>query len=257
MHTSEKITYRCKKLVLCPGVLGTARIVLRSLNPEARLPLLTNPYAYVPMLNPGLFGTVPEDRKNGMGQLVLYYDALRNNSDVSMAALFTYRSLLLFRLVKETPLNFADSRMLQQFLAPALIIAGIHHTAEAGGDKFLSLKKDASSPTGDVLLATYTLSAEEKDAVRQKEKEYFRVFRGLGCYPIRKIDPGMGSSIHYAGTLPFSDSEQPLTIAKNGRLHGTRNVFVADGSSFKFLPAKGISFTLMANAERVAANSLL
>ena len=256
VESKEKTSFKCKKLVLCSGVLGTARIVLRSLAPEARLPILCNPYAYVPMINWRRLGKIPEQKKNGMGQLVLYYDRLKDNSDVSMAALFTYRSLLLFRLVKETPLNFADGRLLQQYLMPAIVIAGIHHSEQYSDKKYIELHKDENSPTGDKLFAEYILTDEEEKAVKTKEKAYFKTLRGLGCIPISRLNPGNGSSIHYAGSLPFSDTDKPLTTAMDGRLHGTRSVFIADGSSFRFLPAKGISFTLMANAERVAANSL-
>jgi choline dehydrogenase-like flavoprotein len=56
--------------------------------------------------------------------------------------------------------------------------------------------------------------------------------------------------------LPFSDKEEIYTTAVNGRLHQTKNVWVADGSSLKYVPAKGISFTLMANADRVAKHAL-
>jgi hypothetical protein len=256
VDTNEKDSFRCKKLVLCSGVLGTARIVLRSVDSTARLPLLCNPYAYVPMLNWRMLGSVPEQRKNGMGQLVMYYDIQRDNSDVSMAALFTYRSLMLFRLAKETPLNLADARLLQQYLMPAYVIAGIHHSEQYGTDKFVSLEASASSPTGDVLSASYIMSPAEEEAIKAKEKEFFSTFRSLGCIPISRLNPGNGSSIHYAGTLPFSGDEKPLTTSYDGLLHGTKSVWIADGSSFRFLPAKGISFTLMANAERVATNSL-
>jgi choline dehydrogenase-like flavoprotein len=78
----------------------------------------------------------------------------------------------------------------------------------------------------------------------------------MGCIPIQKVYPGHGSSIHYAGVLPLSAKEELYTTAENGRLHQTKNVWVADGSSFKYVPAKGISFTLMANADRVAKHAL-
>jgi hypothetical protein len=257
VYSKEEQSLRCKKLVLCSGVLGTARIVLRSIDKTARLPLLCNPYAYVPMVNWSRLGQVPEQKKNGMGQLVLYYDRLKDNSDVSMAALFTYRSLLLFRLIKETPLNFADGRLLQQYLMPAIVIAGIHHSEQYGDQKYIELHPDDTSPTGDKLFAKYILSGDENEVVKQKEKAYFKTLRALGCIPISRLNPGNGASIHYAGSLPFSDTEKPLTTSLDGRLHGTGSVFIADGSSFRFLPAKGISFTLMANADRVAVNSLI
>jgi len=39
----------------------------------------------------------------------------------------------------------------------------------------------------------------------------------------------------------------------DGRLHGTRRVFIADSASFPTLPAKNMSFGMMANAMRIAA----
>ena len=78
----------------------------------------------------------------------------------------------------------------------------------------------------------------------------------LGCYAIRRIHPGHGSSIHYAGCLPFNDEEKKFTVSSSGKLNGTKNIFIADGSGFKYLPAKGITFSLMANAHLVAKNVL-
>lgn len=254
--TGEVQVFKTKKLVMCTGVLSTARIVMRSFPTAERLPILCNPYMYVPMLNWRRLGSVPPARKSGMGQLVMFYDTLKDNSDVSMAAFFTYRSLMLFRLVKEAPLNFSDARALMQYLISGMVIAGMHHSEAFGENKYLELVPDSASLTGDAMKAVYHLSAEEQKAVDKKDKEFFKAFMKLGCIPIRKVNPGHGSSIHYAGTLPVSETEKPLSTAPDGLLYGTKNVFIADGSSFKFLPAKGISFTLMANAHRVAKKVL-
>ena len=82
------------------------------------------------------------------------------------------------------------------------------------------------------------------------------MFRTMGCWPIKKINPGFGASAHYAGSLPFSTKEVLFTIQPGGRLSLTKNVFVADSSGFRYLPAKGITFTLMANAHNTALNVL-
>ncbi len=254
--SNEEKVFLCRKLIICSGVLGTARMVLRSYNSAATLPLICNPYVYVPMLNWRMLGAVPETLKNGMGQLVLFYDRKRDNSDVAMAAFFTYRSLLLFRLIKEAPINFSDGRKLMQYLVPAMVIAGIHHPEKGGVNKYLKMIKDNGSPTGDKLFVDYVLSEEEQRQVIKTELQFFKTFFKLGCIPIQKVYPGHGSSIHYAGTLGVSDKGEQFTTSTDGRLSGTKNVFIADGSAFKYLPAKGISFTLMANADRVAKNAL-
>jgi hypothetical protein len=78
----------------------------------------------------------------------------------------------------------------------------------------------------------------------------------LGCQPLRTIYTPQGGSIHYAGTLPFDDTGKPFTLNPSGRLSGTRRVYVGDGSGFRYLPAKGLTMTLMANAHIVAQNAL-
>lgn len=256
VDTNEEKAFWCRKLVLCSGVLGTARIVLRSFNQPQTLPLICNPYVYVPMINWRHLGVETEPYKSGMGQAVLFYDKKQDNSDVAMAAMFTYRSLLLYRLIKEAPLNFATGRAVMQYLVPAMVIAGLHHPEHGGKSKYVRLEADSNSPTGDRLFAEYTLSADEQKEVLATEAKFFKTFIAMGCIPIQKVYPGHGSSIHYAGVLPFSAKEELYTTAENGRLHQTKNVWVADGSSFKYVPAKGISFTLMANADRVANHAL-
>lgn len=256
VDTNEEKAFWCRKLVLCSGVLGTARIVLRSFNQPQALPLICNPYVYVPMINWRHLGVETEPYKSGMGQAVLFYDKKQDNSDVAMAAMFTYRSLLLYRLIKEAPLNFATGRAVMQYLAPTMVIAGLHHPEHGGKSKYVRLEADSNSPTGDRLFAEYTLNADEQKEVLATEAKFFKTFIAMGCIPIQKVYPGHGSSIHYAGVLPFSAKEELYTTAENGRLHQTKNVWVADGSSFKYVPAKGISFTLMANADRVANHAL-
>lgn len=256
MDTGEQETFQARRLLLCPGVLGTARLVMRSFDYAERLPILCNPYSYVPMLDWRQMGRAMPPRRSGMGQLVMFHDPDGRNADVSMAAMFTYRSLMLFRLVKEAPLNFSDGRALMQYLLSGMTISGIHHPESGGDGRFLRMVSDADTPTGDRMEASYRLSDAEKEELVQRERKFYRMFRRLGLLPLKKVDPGMGSSIHYAGALPVSGRELPLHTSVEGRLHGTRSIWVGDASSFRYLPAKGISFTIMANAHRVALNML-
>ena len=46
------------------------------------------------------------------------------------------------------------------------------------------------------------------------------------------------------------------TTTPDGKLRNAPNVYVADGSSWRFMPAKGLTLTLMANARRVAAQAV-
>ena len=41
---------------------------------------------------------------------------------------------------------------------------------------------------------------------------------------------------------------------KWGKLHGYNNVYIVDGSNLTNLPAKNLTYTIMANAMRIASN---
>jgi hypothetical protein len=63
--TGAEESHEARALVLAAGTLGTAGIVLRSLGRyDTRIPLLCNPYAYVPTLNTGMLGRTPRDRRH-------------------------------------------------------------------------------------------------------------------------------------------------------------------------------------------------
>lgn len=255
IQASEERLLRGRKLLLAASALGTARIVMRSQG-IGQLPMLCNPYTYMPCVNIHMIGRPLERFKTSMAQAFMIYDPDGRDDDLVSLAFFTYRSLLLYKLVKEAPLNFADGLKLMQFLQSAFIVAGIHHPDSFSEQKYLRLQPNEKSFTGDALFAHYVLSRAEKEKIVTREKVVLSALRLLGCHAIKRMDPGPGSSIHYAGTVPFSAEERPGRTHPGGRLHGTRNVFIADGSGFNFLPAKGVTFTLMANAHAVALNAL-
>ena len=62
----------------------------------------------------------------------------------------------------------------------------------------------------------------------------------------------MGASVHYAGTVPMSDDPAGPTADEHCRSRDFENLFFVDGTTFPSLAAKNLTFTLMANAARVA-----
>ncbi len=86
MRTRAVQTDTCRTLVMGSGALGTARIVLRSRNdPSARLPLLCNPYTYVPCIVPSRIGKAMPERNIALCQLVLFHDPGGAGDDVAFS----------------------------------------------------------------------------------------------------------------------------------------------------------------------------
>jgi hypothetical protein len=254
----KKVALRCRTLVLATGALGSARIVLRSMGEtHTKLPLLCNPYTLIPCVQPAMVGKEAERKKLGLAQLSLILDEGRQNSGFSIASLYSYQSLMLFRLMGQIPfLGFSDARSVMRYLMSGLVIMGVHHPDERSPQKHLQLVNGTSSPTGDHMKASYVLGEAEQDEFARRERKYIAAGRRLGIHAIKRMNPGYGASIHYAGTLPFSDRDKPFTLSRSGRLHGTRSVYVADSSGFNYLPACGLTFSLLANAHITAEKAL-
>ena len=169
-----------------------------------------------------------------------------------MVSLYTYRSLLLFKLVKEVPLAFPDALRLMHALVPAIVLATINHPDHAAPGKRVRRVPDPDSPTGDALRVDYARTPEEEREDERCERRILGALRALGCPALKRQKMPAGATVHYAGTLPFAAGEAPGTLARDGRLAGTRRVYVADGSGLRTLPGNGLTFTLMAWAHVVA-----
>jgi choline dehydrogenase-like flavoprotein len=173
--------------------------------------------------------------------------------DYVLAQIYSYRSLLLFRLLKDIPLPPRYGLLFLRLLATAFTCVNIHFPDRPSSDRWIQL--EAREP-GDILRAGASYSAAETAWIQRQESRMLRFLAGLRCIPMGVNKPLHGASIHYAGTLPYSAEERPYTTAPDGKLHGAANVYVADGASWRFMPAKGLTLTLMANARRVAAQAL-
>lgn len=251
VNTGEQRQLGCSKLLLAAGTTGSARLALRSLGHYDRsVPLLCNPYSYVACVNLRMLGRPARDRRHSLAQLSLLFDDHGPERDWVSAQIFSYRSLLLFRLVQQMPLPVWAGLQMSRVLLTSLTILGVHHADRASPLRWAALRKDDG---GDVLEIGYSRTAGEQALERRREKKLLSLVRRLGCMPLLRVGMEAGSSIHYAGTLPMTTEDGALTTTPDGRLRETDHVFVVDGAVLGTLPAKGLTFTIMANADRVAS----
>lgn len=257
ISSNQNTVFRCKKLLLGSGALGTARIVLRSLGDSStKLSILSNPHSYIPCIQPKMLGKGVESKKLGLGQLSYFIDHKGTDDGLSVASSYSYQSLMSLRIVTQMPLNFGDARLISQYILPSIVITIVQHPDSIAASKHVSLASDPTTKTGDALHVKYVATESDIHTRTTRELEYTRLLRKLHTFPLKRVDPGHGSGIHYAGTLPYDNTGKAFTLAPSGRLNGTRNVYVIDSSGFKYLPAKGLTFTLMANAHAVTKGIL-
>lgn len=236
------------RLVLAAGAFGSARIALRSMHAYDRpVPIVSTSMTYLSCLNWPMIGRPVRDRRHSLSQLIAHFDPDGTGEHLIQSQFYSYRSLLNFKLVKDSPLACRQSIRIMNLLQPYLVVVCMLHEDCPTASKQLVLQR--GDP--DRMRVTYRLDEDVLAEQRRQQRQLVGIFRRLGCLLIKTIRPGHGSSIHYGGCLPMSRDDRPLTTTPAGRLRGARGVYVADGATFPDLPCKGITFTLMANANRI------
>lgn len=252
-RTGDAIRVDARRVVLCAGAINSARIALHSLDAhDVAAPVLCNPYVYLPCLNLRMLGRAARDERHSLSQLIAIYTPPASEDDAVSIQLYGYRSLLLFKLVKEMPLPAWAGLQVARLLQNAITIAGLHHSDSSSPRKTLRVLPSAHAPCPEIRF-DYRASDEETRTRRARERAIARLLCRLGVLPYGRIEPGAASSIHYAGTLPMQDEgDARYATRRDGRLWHAPKVYVGDSAVFRHLPAKGLTFTIMANASRVA-----
>lgn len=238
-----------RKLLLAAGAINSARIALRSRGMYGvRVPLLCNQMHYLPCVNLRMLGRPADDRRHSLGQLLGVFTPPHRAPEHVILGVISYRSLLHFRIVRQMPLPTALGLQLSRALMTSLTMVGVHHPEAASTEKWLSLERETS---GEVLKAHYRADLREERSIALDLAGVKKCLRALDCWPLATFSTNPGASIHYAGTMPGAHGA-PLQTDSRGKLGGGNHVFVADSAGWNYLPAKGLTFTLMANARRVA-----
>ncbi len=246
-HTIQRWT--AKRVIVAAGAVNTARILLQSKDLfDTPVPFVAKPHSYIACLHPALLGAEPEKHQTSLCQLIVT-DKQRtiNNLGASCAQLYSYRSLLLFRLLGSIPFPVPEALGFLSLFSPALVLADVRFPATTGDGHTLMLRKTEGQPSIFIRCSKPTMRPRLASLKTIKS-----ALKTLGLLPLKTVHMPEASTSHHAGTVPVSeDTTLPLSCDKHGRVQGMRNVYVADASMFRCLPALPHTLTIMANARRV------
>jgi choline dehydrogenase-like flavoprotein len=240
-------TFEARTLILAAGALNSAKLVLESNNDHnTRLPLLDNPMTCLPLFRLNRIGQALDQQDSSLGQLILiqeYQGTVLQGSVYGTAG--PLRSDILFEL----PLSITANLGWLRRTAAATGLLMMFYPADPHSDNYLQLAPDGT------LELNYGKPITTGPERGEAEKTLIPAFRKIGFYSAAALCqyPPMGASIHYAGTLPMRNSPGRYELYPDGRLHGSRNIYVVDGACFPRLPAKNLTLTIMANAMRIAS----
>lgn len=243
-------------LALAAGTLCSARIFLESVFQHTgevlRLPgLMDNRQVLVPFVNLDMIG-IPYDPASYQYHLLGLGLEQPRAEEYVHGQITTMKTGMAHAVIQSLPLDLRTGTEVFRRLRSALGIINVNFHDMRRDDCFVTLEPGR---TGDgTLVIEYRPRRDEQAHVDQALARIRRALRELHCI----VPPGMvhtrpmGSSVHYAGTLPMTGTGGSLTTTPDARSRDYENLFFVDGSTFPFLPAKNITFSLMANAVRIA-----
>ena len=207
-----------------------------------RLPVCDNPIAVFPLVHWHAIGRALETREGATAQLNVIVEAAGRTLQGSV---YGSGGALRSDLIANFPLPLQSGVDFARVVAPALTLLMLFYPeGTASFEHYLQLL-----PSG-ALRAEYRLVARCTARRRRLCKDLRRL--GVLCLPQLIQHPAHGGGIHYAGTLPMSLEPGPYQTHPDGRLAGSRHVYSCDGAVFPALPAKNLTYTLMALSLRTA-----
>jgi choline dehydrogenase-like flavoprotein len=241
---------------LAAGTLSTSRIFLdtvaRASGSAPELPgLMDNRQILVPFVNLELIGSRYEPESYQYHQLGMGIDSDGPEGYVH-TQITTLKTALLHPILQNAPVDLKTAVALFRNIRAGLGVVNVNLRDTRRPQSAVSLlTSDARAST---LAVRYAPPDGEKEHIRRAVSTVKKALWKLNCV----VPPGMmhvrpmGASVHYAGTLPMSEHCESLTVSPTCQSHDFENLFVVDGATFPALPAKNITFTLMANAVRIA-----
>ncbi len=251
--------FPASSLVLAAGTMCSAKIFLESMwretgkAPELR-GVMDNRQILMPFVNLRMVGRRWSPDTYQYHQIAMAV-RLADAGTYVHGLVTTLKTALIHPLVQSLPFDLGGS---------VAAFRAVHGALGMVNFNFPDSRRQENCLTLDVSSKPHRLSIHYRPADTEAERlqsaiaRFRRILWKMDCFAPSKtihIRP-MGSSVHYSGTFPMTNGTAPFTCSSDCRSRDVENLYFVDGSTFPSLPAKNLTFTLMANATRVAEQTL-
>lgn len=247
------------RVALGAGSLASAKIFLetlrRSRGESPRLTgLMDNRQVLVPFLNWRRIGRRYEPDSYQYHQVALALEG-DDPAETIHGLVTTLKTASMHPIVQSLPVDLRFGAKAFGNVHAALGLVNTNFPDVRRESCWVQLAEGAAADGGEApLVVHYEPPAGESARIQATLRRLGRVLRELGCL----VPPGMshvrpmGASVHYAGMVPMTSEDRPLTATPAGESRDLPGLLFVDGLTFPRLPAKNLTFTLMANAARIA-----
>jgi choline dehydrogenase-like flavoprotein len=256
----EHRTFTADQYVLAAGTLCSSRILLdsiyRSRGQVIALPgLMDNRQMMIPFITLRMLGRPVSTHSYQFHQIALGIEGARADEYVH-GQITSLKAASIHPIVQSMPVDTRSALGIFRATHAALGVANVWLHDRRRQENVVTIRPSGEGDRTRMIIR-YSPAADDAARVTQALRTMRKALWKLGAI----VPPGMtkvlpqGASIHYAGTIPMSKETKPWTASPDCRSHDWENLYFADGATFPFLPAKNLTYTLMANAVRVATLS--
>jgi choline dehydrogenase-like flavoprotein len=249
MRDGGERSFRGDRVFLAAGTLGSTKLALEMLGAyDVDVPLLTTPILAFALCSVASLFAPPVERGYALSQLAFALELVEiDGAPEIFGGLFPTSGMLPTELYGRIPLLRPFGRRIGAWIWPRML-ATLCFFPGTYSRNTLRLR------TGGELAVHGGYADSLRIAVRHAVRRLTEEFAKLGV----RLLPGStslnrpGEEMHYAGTLPMRERPTRYETDREGRLAGIDSVHVVDGAVLTTLPAKSHTFTIMANADRIA-----
>lgn len=249
LHGKPSTLNNFEKVFLASGPLESFRILASSNIVKENGILKDSATFFLPLLALPKLGKLQQN-SFGLSQLFIRLNKNESNS-ASQYQLYEYSEELIARAKKALPFSaLFPTSILRFFLKRMLVAIGYLDGANSPSIQMRLLKDGSLLSTLEI---TGITCSERNQSVKLAIKRLSTYVRKCGLVPIPFLTqiavPGEG--VHFGSWLPMGDKSDLL-----GRPAGTRNIHVVDSSVLPTIAPGPITFTVMANAMRIAEEAV-
>lgn len=245
------------RLFIAAGVLSTAKLILEQ--PAFRgqkLTLLDSQQMLLPMLHSwAVAKSFRTEQRHTLAQVFLEImdDAVSNRT--VHAQLYTYNDLFPLDMRARFGRLSPVLRPLIEATCRRLVVAQAFLHSDESGRMDIQLKQTTGGAAWIDGLSQPV--AETRPALQRVKRKLSQAMRSAGFVTLgsQARIGAPGSSFHCGGTLPMHANPAGQQTDIYGRLPGLAKVHIVDASVLPSIPATTITFSVMANAHRIASTS--
>lgn len=255
IEDQHQSTTRSRYLILAAGAVNTTRILLQSFKLyNYKVPLLTKGHTMVVCFHPRALWKFNKRSLSNPGQVALKCNRNEKGLNAYFVQFYRCNPLAQDLALQYIPLPKPLARLLFSIIAPYLIIVDIRFPTFNSANKYCLLKKGKDHANAGTLEVSLKYTSDEHARHKEQLKKINKKLWFLCLIPFKKVNGDVTS--HYAGGVAFEKKPKKLSTDSNGKLHQAKRIYIADSASWRALPGKPPTLTIMANAARVGKNVL-